>query len=353
MLVQIKGGALQVALFGRGHSGHDFHILGGLFFHNVHGVVEGDDAHHPAFRIHHRQGQEIVLGEHLGDLFLVVLGIDGDNGFRHDLPDLRVVTFRQEQVLDGDNAQQRPVPVQHIAGIDGFLIHTLPADTEDGLLHGHFRPQGHILHGHQGAGGVFGVAKNLIDGPAHFRVRLGKNPAHHIGGHFLYQVRRVIHIQLIQDFPKLVVRKALDQQLLGIRFHFYKGFRRLLLGKQTEHNGNLFFFQIVKKTGHVDGVHGDQDVPQRGILLLREHLQKGLFDQFKAFCHLITSNIKFLYWRKADQLARRMSGRRLLRLGILPLPPASMGIPPLFTHTALILSPFRPKVNLDSARGRA
>ena len=285
MLVQIKGSALQVALFGRGHSGHDFHILGGLFFHNVHGVVEGDDAHHPAFRIHHRQSQEIVLGEHLGDLFLVVLGCHGDDVFRHDLLDLRVVALCQQQVLHGDDALQGSVCGEYIAGIDGFLVHALAADAENGFLHGHIRPQGHIFHGHQGPGGVFGVAQNLVDGAAHFGVCLGENTPDHVGGHFLYQICRVVHIQLIQNFPQLIVREALDQQLLGLGLHFYKGFRRLLLGKQAEHDGNLLFLQPVKKSGHIAGVHSDQDVPQRGVFLFVQHFQQGFFHNFKTFCH--------------------------------------------------------------------
>ena len=291
MLVQIEGRAFQVALFRRGHSGHDLHVLGGLFFHNVHGVVEGDDTHHPVFGIHNGQSQEVVFGEHFGDLFLVVLGGDGDDVGGHDLPDLRVVAFGQQQVLYGDDAQQRPVLIQHVAGIDGLFVHTLAADAQDGLLHGHVRPEGYILHGHQGTGGVFGVAQDLVDGAAHFRVRLAKNPPDHIGGHFLYQVRRVIYIQFVQHLPELVVREALDQQLLSLRLHFHKGLRCLLLGKQAEHDGDLLFLQAVEETGHVRGVHGDENVPQSGILLLFQHLEEGFFYDFKAFCHSFTSNI--------------------------------------------------------------
>ena len=96
---------------------------------------------------------------------------------------------------------------------------------------------------------------------------------------------------VVQHLPELVVREALDQQLLGLGLHLHKGLRCLLLGKQAEHDGDLLFLQAVEETGHVRGVHGDEDVPQSGILLLFQHLEEGFFYDFKAFCHSFTSNI--------------------------------------------------------------
>ena len=71
--------------------------------------------------------------------------------------DLHLVIFAKQQVLDGDDTQKPPVLGGDVAGINGLLIHTLPADPEDGLLHSHMGPQGNVLRGHNGAGGIFGI----------------------------------------------------------------------------------------------------------------------------------------------------------------------------------------------------
>ena len=94
-----------------------------------------------------------------------------------------------------DGLEEKQIPLMY-----RLLPKELAADAENGFLHGHIRPQGHIFHGHQGPGGVFGVAQNLVDGVAHFRVRVGQDSSDHVGGHLLYKVRRVIHIQFVQDF---------------------------------------------------------------------------------------------------------------------------------------------------------
>ena len=46
---------------GRQHGRHLFDILGGLRLHDVHGVVNGDDADETVFLIDDRQGDEVVL----------------------------------------------------------------------------------------------------------------------------------------------------------------------------------------------------------------------------------------------------------------------------------------------------
>ena len=285
MLEQIHRGALQITLFRRGHSGHDFHVLGGLFFHNVHGVVEGDDAHHPVLPVHHRQGQEAVLVEHDGDLFLVGLGGDVDQVGLHDVLNGGFVVLRQQQILHRHQSDQGPVLFRNVAGIDGLLVHTLAANPQDGLPHRHMGTQGDIFRGHDGACGVFRVAQNLIDGTAHLRVGVLQNPLDHVGGHLLHQVGSVVHIQLVQHFLQLVVREPPDQQLLGLRLHFHKGFRRQFLGQQTEQQRDLPLLQPVENSGDVNGIHGHQNVPQGCILLLLQHCQEGFFYNFKPFCH--------------------------------------------------------------------
>ena len=282
---QVKGSALEVGLLRGRHSRHDFHILGGLFFHDVHGIVEGHDAHHPVLAVHHGQGQEVVLAEHPGHFLLIGLGGDADQVGDHQVFDFILVVLRQQQILHCNQTDEGPVRGGDVAGIDGLLVHTLPPDAQDGLAHAHAGPQGDILRGHNGTGGVFGVAQNLVDGVAHFRVCVGQNPLDHVGGHFLHKIRRVVHVQFVQNFLKFVIGKAADQKLLRLRLHLHEGFRRQLLWKQTIHQRNLLFLQTVEQSRHVAGIHGDENVPQGGVLFVLQHGEDRFFYNFKTLSH--------------------------------------------------------------------
>ena len=132
----------------------------------------------------------------------------------------------------------------------------MTADAQDRLLYGHLWAQGNILRGHQRAGGIFGIAQDLIDGLAHFRISLLQDTLDHIGRHFLHQVSGIIHIQLVHDLFQLVVGKAPDQQFLSIGLHFHEGLCRQLLGQQAEYQRNLNILQIRKQPCYIAGVHG-------------------------------------------------------------------------------------------------
>ena len=74
-----------------------------------------------------------------------------------------------------------------------------------------------------------------------------QNPFDHVGGHFLHDVNGIVQIQLVQHFLQLRVGKAADQQLLLIAFQLHEHLCCLLLGQQTEQQGQrLFIVQIVR-----------------------------------------------------------------------------------------------------------
>ena len=170
VLEQVEGRTLEVGLFRRGHSGHDFHVLGGRVLHDVHGVVEGDDTHHPVLPVHHGQGYEVIFGKGRRHFFLIGLGSDRDQVRFHDVFDLGLVIGGQQKILYRHKTDERPVLFRNVAGVNGLLIHALTSDAENGLLHGHVGAQGNVFRGHDGTGGIFGVTQNLIDRAAHFRV---------------------------------------------------------------------------------------------------------------------------------------------------------------------------------------
>ena len=245
LLEQVPDGGAAVGLFRGGHTAHDLNVLSRFLLHDVHGVVEGDNAHHAVFVVHNGEGQKVVFGKHPCHLFLVGEGGDGDDMGLHNVPDGGFVVFCQEQILHGHKAQQGPV-VRDVAGVDGLLVHAGAADAEDALLYGHRGPQGDIFCGHDGACGVFRVAQKLVDGLPGLWVGLGEDAADHVGGHFLHQIHSVVQVQLIYHFFELPVRETLNQQLLGVRLHFHEGFCRLLLGQETKQQRNAVRLQPVE-----------------------------------------------------------------------------------------------------------
>ena len=195
-----------------------------------------------------------------------------------------VVILGQQQVLHRDDAQQGPA-LGHVTGINGLLIHALTADAENALPYGHIRPQGHVLCGHNGPGGVLRIAENLVDTGAHFRSGLPKNSLDHVGGHFLHQVRCIVHIQLVHDLFQLVIREAPDQGLLGVRIHFYKRFCRQFLWQQAEQQRDAVLCQVGQHHCNIAGVHGGKHFPKSAVLFFIQHFQQSFFHDFVSFCH--------------------------------------------------------------------
>ena len=286
MLEQIPGGGAQVRFLRGQHTGHLFNVLRGLFDKDVHGVVEGHDTDHSLVRVHHGQRKEVVLGQHLRHFLLVGQGGDGDDVFIHDLADGGVVVDGQQQILDGDRAENFPF-FGDVAGVDGLLVHTGSADAGDGLRDGHAGPQGDVLRGHDGAGGVFRIAQDLVDLLAHLGIGLGENTLDHAGGHFLHQIRRVVDVQLADDLAQLLIGDAADQRLLQLGAELGKSLGRQFLGQQAEEQRDAVLIQVFKERGDVRAVHGDKNVFQGLVLLFLQKYPQCFFYRDTVFCHLV------------------------------------------------------------------
>ena len=61
---------------------------------------------------------------------------------------------------------------RHIAGVDRLLVDARAADAQNRFLDRHIRAQGDIFGGHDRAGGILGIAQNLVDLLAHLGVGL-------------------------------------------------------------------------------------------------------------------------------------------------------------------------------------
>ena len=296
-------------MFGRQHSGHLFHVLRGLVFHDVHGVVEGYDADQPVLRVHDRQSEEVVLAEHLGDLLFIVERADGDDVLLHDGLDGRIVVLAQKQVLDACEADEL-VAARHVAGVDRLLVDARAADAQNRFLDRHIRAQGDIFGGHDRAGGILRVAQDLVDLLAHIRLGLGQDALHDVRGHFLHDIDGVVDVKLVDDLLQLGIREALNQKLLRLRLHFDERFGGQLLRQKPEQKRQARLIEIVKNGGDVGGIHGAEDVAQRMILLLVEQHGQGLLQGKIAFCHVLfllnVKNRKVKTQRR--HINRRMTG---------------------------------------------
>ena len=62
--------------------------------------------------------------------------------------------------------------LRHVAGVDRLLVDACPADAENRFADRHVRPQGDVFGGHDRAGGILGIAQNLVDLLAHLGVGL-------------------------------------------------------------------------------------------------------------------------------------------------------------------------------------
>ena len=233
MLPGLDDAGLEVGLVGGEDGGHLLDVLGGLLLDDVDGVVNGDYAHQPLLRIHHRQRQEVVFAKSSCGLLLVRMGAYILYVGLHYIADNFVFSC-QQQVLHGDNPQKLPSAVRNIAGVDGLLLHPRAAYALEGLFHGHAPFQVHILHGHDAPGAVLGVVEHLVYHPSGLAVHVAEYLLHDIGGHLLDHVHRVVQKQLLHHLVQLPVAEAPHQQLLALGLHIGEGVRRQLLWQQPE-----------------------------------------------------------------------------------------------------------------------
>ena len=142
-----------VGLIGRRDTGHLFDVFRGLLLHDVDDIVDRDDTDEAAFLIHDRDRDQVVVRDHVRDLFLVV-GRRGIDDIRvHDVFEDHIV-IRQQQILDRDDALELALGRRDIADVDRLLILADLADAGKCLTHTHVFFQIHELGRHDAASRV-------------------------------------------------------------------------------------------------------------------------------------------------------------------------------------------------------
>ena len=254
-----------VGLIGRRDTGHLFDVFRRLLLHDVDDIVDRDDTDETAFLIHDRDRDQVVVGDHLRDLFLVV-GRGGIDDVRvHDVFQDHVIV-RQQQILDGDNAFELALGGRDIADVDCLLILANLADAGERLAHAHVFFQVHKLGRHDAAGRILGIFQVLVDEVARGRRRRAHDTLDHIGRQLLHHVDGVVNIQLFDDAGKLRIGDGVDDRLLLLDLEVGEHGRRDLLGQDTEHHGHplrVILPQLAEELGNVKLVHLAELLAQR------------------------------------------------------------------------------------------
>ena len=252
------------------HSRHLLEVLRCLLLDNVHSVIDGDDTHQPLFQIHNGHGEEVVLAQSLRHVLLIVRGLGPHHVRVHDLFN-KVVLVRQQQIPDGQHAQQMPGGIGDVQDIDGLQLAADTADPLKGVRHRHVFLQGQELHVHNGAGGVLRILEYFVDGFPHLRLRFIEDTDDHAGGHLLHDIHRVVQIQLVQHLGQLRVGKPVDEHFLTLRLQLHEHLRRRLLGQQAVQQGHLLLLPLLQEQRDVRRLHGQEQVAQLRVpLLLRQ-----------------------------------------------------------------------------------
>ena len=168
-----EDGVIEIVLL---HAGEQHDVLFRLVVNDVHHVIVGNDADETPCLVHHRGGGQVVLAEHVGDLFLV-----GGHG---NLVDIRVHEVgKLHRALGADDARQGDRADRAALGVDdenvdeivgqvlgaalGFL-----AQVIDGVAHGPVGRQRHERALHQAPGGLLGQRQRFFEDGALVGVKL-------------------------------------------------------------------------------------------------------------------------------------------------------------------------------------
>ena len=138
----------------------------------------------------------------MGNCFLIVQGVDADDGAFHNIAD-DVVLIAEQQGAHGNQADQDAAVVDHITQIDCLFVHAGAADAFESVLHGHIGCQADEFRRHDAAGAVFRVFHQFIDGFPAFRVAVAQDAVHYAGGHFFNHVHSIVEVHLLQHFLQL------------------------------------------------------------------------------------------------------------------------------------------------------
>ena len=257
----LPGGGGEIGPLVRRHRRHDGKILRRLLRQNVHGVVHGDDAHHPPLAVQYRQGQQVVFRQEAGGLLPVCQGAHGDGVRGHQVCHGGGF-LRRQQVHGGHAAQQLP-PLQHIAGVDGLPVDAGAADGIQRLSDRIPRVEGDELRRHDAAGAVRRVAEQGVHGHPPLRAGGPEDAVHQVGGQLLQKVRRVIRLQAVKELLELPLREGGGQPGLGgtgeIGEHICRGLFRQGAEQRRLPAGVL---HRVQEGGDIHGAAAPPEVPE-------------------------------------------------------------------------------------------
>ena len=201
------------------------------------------------------------------------MGGDGDDLGLHDVLYFGLVGG-QQQGLHRDHAQQHPV-LGDIAGVHRLLVQTDLSDAGEGLLYGGVGVEVDKLRGHDRAGGVLRVFQQLVDLAAGGRVGVAQDTGDHVGGHVLDDVHGIVQVELVQNFPQLLVAQGVDDLLLILAvLQIGEHVGGHVLGQQPKDHHLLVGLQLVQKFGDVHLVHLVQVGAQGAELLAFYQLQQ-------------------------------------------------------------------------------
>ncbi|MCG3161772.1 MAG: hypothetical protein JMDDDDMK_02981 [Acidobacteria bacterium] len=182
-IVEIR--AVERAGFDRRHSQD---VFGLLLDHYVNHIVNGDEADDASVFFEHRHSQQVVLGDFMGDRFLIVAGVNGHGFAPHHL-DHGLIQFGHHQIAQADRSQQSSrFGIEHVAGVNGFLFARDRADVFESFGDGELRVELDELGGHDAASGVLRILQQMFEFGFSFGVDPGQYAAAFSQSHLLNDV---------------------------------------------------------------------------------------------------------------------------------------------------------------------
>ena len=194
----LKYGHFKIVFLPGAHGRHLRDILGRLVHHDVHGIIDCDNAHHQPVLIQDRESEQVVPGEEPRHFLLVCVRVHGDDLRLHQVSDQQIV-IGSHQVFGADDADQFSL-IRNIAGVDCFFMDPGLFDMRHGLGYSHGFPDIHIFCGHDAPGAVVGIIQELVDQlPVRCADRV-QDTVHKICRKFFEKIHSIVHVQVIQQF---------------------------------------------------------------------------------------------------------------------------------------------------------
>ncbi len=241
----------------------------GLFFHEVHHIVNGDAAQQAIVVVHHGQGHEVVLLHDLHHLFVRFIHLDGAGVvFLEQVANGAPRTGCGEQeAFQGQASDELPCSVDHVDAVEGLDILGLFPHFSDGLRDGPIEFDADELGAHQCAGGAFRVAEQRQQVFSVLRVQLGDD----LGGPLLGQssddVRGIVRVDVLQDFfGDLPGGQGGQQALPNVFLQLHEHVAPSFDFDEFPEVLDLLFFEAVKDFRDVGRVEIGQMRPQAVVL---------------------------------------------------------------------------------------